>query len=307
MSQAYALKERGIVQREFDLRRPDDPLRETRGDITRASFGKGPYARSVLGTKESIEGFSLDRARALHDQTHYVSKATFLVRGPVTPSDLHQAIERLESWPSARTRHVPQALPIWPVVPHRIEDEYSLHGIGQPTVLRHATYTMPEGLSRADLLAARKILVHIVHSTKADGLVRPLRDDDFIARAFEYGVHVVGQQGLETWFTATPDKGGSLHALNAAVDRYLSQILRAPDRDSFEDVRARERAQIDGILDPLDTNSACRFEAMTTGSDYVALSDLRKATARLTFGTFQTFTWHLLTLRTAVVRLVNAA
>jgi predicted Zn-dependent peptidase len=307
VTESYALKERDIVRREHDLRVSDDPLRDTWADILGTSFSNGPFSRSVLGTRDSIAGFTLGKARDLHDRTHHVSEATLLVRGPVTPAQVRRAVDSLDGWPAARAPLLAQDLPMWPRFVPRHEKTVVIEGLGRARVLRHMTHDRPGGVPAPRLLAARNILVRLMNSTKTGSLARPLRYDDFLASSFQLSVDFAGRRGLQTWITAEPDQGIGPHALNAAIDGHLDPALRTPARDSFEAIRARELADIDGVLDPLEINARNLARALETGTDHVLLGDLRAATATLDFETFRKFTRHMRTPRTDVVRLVEPA
>ncbi|NVO25586.1 insulinase family protein [Donghicola mangrovi] len=303
-SEAFALRERDIVEREFDLHRLDDPLDAVWNDSTRSLFGDGPYARSVLGSKDSIGQFSLSSARRLHDQTHQLSVATLILRGPVSPRDVSRAIGAINNWPAPRAALLPEALPLWPQAP--LDFAYShVSGLSRGKVIQEKTFTQPAGFTWAEIYAASGILTAMAHSTKAGGLARPLRYDAFVAASFDLGLSPLGTAGLSSWITAQPDRNVTLSDLDAALTRETMRMLDTPDEAAFEALRDAEATSIAADRDPSETNDSRLFNARFAGEVFVPLSDLHQATASLPYGRFRAFTRHLLSPRSAATRLVT--
>jgi len=59
LDKTFAQEERGIVQREFDMRMRENPVTDILGDMAMTMYDQTPYARSVIGTPESIGQFSV--------------------------------------------------------------------------------------------------------------------------------------------------------------------------------------------------------------------------------------------------------
>lgn len=303
-SEAFALRERDIVEREFDLRRLDAPLDAVWNDSTRSLFGDGPYARSVLGSKDSIGQFSLSSARRLHDQTHQLSAATLLVRGPVSPRDVSRAIGAINDWPAPRAALLPEALPLWPQAPL---DHARIHvaGLSRGQVIQHKTFTPPAGFTWAEIYAASGILTAMAHSTKAGGLARPLKYDAFIAASFDVGLSPVGIAGLSFWITAQPDRDVALSDLDAALTGETMRVLETPDVAAFEALRDAEATSIAADRDLAKTNDSRLFNARIAGEVFVPLADLHHAVTSMGYERFRSFTRHLLSPHSAVTRLVS--
>lgn len=303
-SEAFAQRERDIVEREFDLHRLDDPLDAVWNDSNRSLFGDGPYARSVLGSKESIGQFSLSSAGRLHDQTHQLSAATLILRGPVSSRDVSRAIGAINDWPAPRAALLPEALPLWPQAP--LDFTYShVSGLSRGKVIQKKTFTQPAGFTWAEIYAASGILTAMAHSTKAGGLARPLRYDAFIAASFDLGLSPLGTAGLSFRITAQPDRNVTLSDLDAALTRETMRMLGTPDETAFEALRDAEATSIAADRDPSETNGSRLFNARFAGEVFVPLSDLHRAVTSLGYERFRAFTRHLLSPRSATTRLVS--
>ena len=234
---AYAIKERDIVQREFDLARLGDPMDAVLVETNAALFGDSAYRRSTLGTKQSIATFDLETAAKLHDQSHHLATATLFVRGPVSKQEVQAAISDVQQVPSPRAELLPLTPQVWPAKTETDIKYISVKGISSPEVIWRRTVLPIDDLSWAKVYAARNILWEMVDSTRPGGLARPLRFDNFIASSFEFGVSTLGAQGLHLWFSAKPDSGVALGSLNGAVEKYLSGILEAPSEPLFEEMK----------------------------------------------------------------------
>ncbi|MBF2761528.1 MAG: insulinase family protein [Ectothiorhodospiraceae bacterium AqS1] len=72
----FALQERNILLREYDLRVRERPLYPVYREMDRSLFGTGMLARSVIGEPSMIARYSLEDARSLHRRSHLLSSAT---------------------------------------------------------------------------------------------------------------------------------------------------------------------------------------------------------------------------------------
>lgn len=304
VSDVFARQERDIVEREFDLRRLDDPMDAIWDDMTRSLFSTGRYGRSVLGSKTSIAQFTLALARRLHDQTHQLSAATLLVRGPVSPGNVTRVIDAVRDWPVPRTAPLTEALPLWPQATLDYANSH-VPGLSRGRVIQDRTVLAPEGFTWEEIFAASGLLTAMALSTKVGGLARPLRYDAFVAASLDVGLSPVGTAGLSLWITAQPDRDVSLTDLEAALSREVKRMLETPDRTAFEAIRDAEASSIMADLDPSKTNHARLFNALIAGEAYVPLSELLRATTSMDYAQFRRFTHHLLSPRSAVTRLVT--
>lgn len=305
VSDAYALQERDIVLREYDVRLLENRMGLMWEGMSKTLYGQGAFGRSVLGRKADIATFSLAQAKQLHAQTHQLSSATLIVKGPISARRLRGTLSDMGPWPKPRADLLPRQLPLWSAQTGAILENRYLGDEQQGKVLLRRSFLPPEGFSWDEILAGRNVLTHMALSTKPGGLARPLRYDTFIARTFDLSLYTFAQDGLELSMTAEPDRGVSLDALSTALGDALAGFLAQPDKGSFEDIKARELSDLDGVLTPLKVNADRLWQARVDGAAYVSLGDLRRATHRLTFDRYRAFTQHFLAPRTSVTRLVS--
>lgn len=301
----FAKQERDIVEREFDLRRSEDPMDAAHVDMASHLFLDSPYARMTMGSKASIRRFTLQAARQLHDQTHHLDKATLHIRGPVTNVEVRRALQRIVQWPIPRAEALPETRPLWPAAPED-HGSLSIKSLSQSRVVQQKSYVLPTDFDWAEIYAARNILVSLALSTKAGGLARPLRYDAFLAASFDLGIAPLGTEGLLFWLEAKPDQDVPLSVLNAALEQELRRLFESPSEASFQEVRDRELSSLDGVLDRLKTNDHRLSEALISGTSYVTLDALHLATHAMSFKKFQIFNGHFLHPRSAVTRLISS-
>jgi predicted Zn-dependent peptidase len=306
VDEAYAIQERDIVQREFDLRRLENPMDAPYVEMAGKLFGDSAYARTTLGSKSSISRFTLEAARKLHDETHHLSSAKLHLRGPVAERDVVRAIEWIEHWPTPRAEALKETVPVWSAAPEDVANR-TVPGLSRPLVVKQKSFLPPPNFTWAELFAARNILVNLALSTKAGGLARPLRYDAFLAASFDLGLDPLGKAGLFFWISAEPDQNVSLNDLNDALDKELARLFGEPNETSFYEVRDRELSSLNGILDPLKANDERLFNSLISGAAYVTLAELRAAVRNMTFARFQTFIQHFLKPRSAVSRLISVS
>ncbi len=301
----FAKKERDIVEREFDLRRSEDPMDSAHVEMASRLFLDSPYARMTMGSKASIRRFTLQSARQLHERTHHLDKATLHIRGPVSDTDVRRAIQGIAQWPIPRAEAFPETRPLWPTAPEH-QGSLFIDNLSQSRVVQQKSYVLPTDFDWAEIYAARNILVSLALSTKAGGLARPLRYDAFLAASFDLGIATLGTEGLLFWLEAMPDQGVPLSDLNAAFDQELRRLFESPSEPSFQEVHERELSRLDGVLDRLKVNDQRLSEALISGTPYVTLDDLHRATRKMSFKKFQSFTRHFLHPRSAVTRLISS-
>lgn len=79
---SFAQEEAGIVLREFHNR--THPLKHSYESLNAELYKGSGLARSVIGTPSSIQGFNLQKAKALHGQTHDLSQAHLVSTGDIS-------------------------------------------------------------------------------------------------------------------------------------------------------------------------------------------------------------------------------
>ncbi len=100
-----ALRERNVVRQEHDWRVASRPLARFSRTLDRALLPDHPSGQWTIGTKEDIESFTLDEAKAFHRNWYVVNNVFFVVRGDIEPAVLKEIADR------ALVGLAPQVLP----------------------------------------------------------------------------------------------------------------------------------------------------------------------------------------------------
>lgn len=246
----FALQERAILLREYDFRVSERPLYPELVDMDRVIYGDGNLARSVIGAPSDIANYSLDDAKALHEQSHILSNATLLVYGNVGRARFEAALASLSSSIGQQSEledaHVD--LVDRGVVADR--SVASVANLGADTIL----YRKLVPLSSCDTTVQCAMIVWVVenslNSALPGGLAGPLRYDAFIAREFSFDITLIGNEYAEIAFTGHPDSGVALIDLERAfLDALHATLENGLTQETFERVLSRAKGNLDSILD----------------------------------------------------------
>jgi predicted Zn-dependent peptidase len=292
ISESDALQERDIVAREYDLRVGEDRLKDVRDAISEVLFGDSSYARSVIGSRESIASFNFERASELHRATHQLKQATLLVSGPVEMSNVRDALSELTVpvlFGSALTPVV--TLPILePLIEMR---SVVIDGVGQRQLISRSILTTPDEISDATLEALLVVTVDLMMSTKSSGLLKPLRYDAFVVRSFDFQLYKIGPGILELYIFAVPDRGVSLETLSQGIEAALRNARQSVTFEDFKSIRDHDHKSFTQNDNELDENTARLRYAIAVDEPFVSHREYRVALQNLDFETFQTFQTHL--------------
>ena len=99
------VKEKQVISEEIDLYRnaPDEAIFE---DFDTMVFPDHSLGHPILGTKESIRGFTQDRVRAHLERSFVQNKVVFSIVGNVSEKEVHRVVNKyiaVQSMPSAST------------------------------------------------------------------------------------------------------------------------------------------------------------------------------------------------------------
>jgi len=301
-----ALQERDIVQREYDYRVGEERWEPLWAETREVLYRDTPFERSIIGTRESIESFMLEQAQQLHKRSHHLNQATLLVRGPLRVSDVENALATLNvnATPRADWLPAPTNGPAMPTA----EDvaTRTISGIGTSLVVQQRYVPRPDGLMDAEYEVRSYALSDLLDSTKAGGIARPLRYDEFIARNFSLGLPNVGTVGFELWIVAEPDIGVTLDQLRTAITQTLDASLTNLDRGSFDEWKAEV---IDDFEDK-DAEELAEFDydevisALSEGRPYVSYASYIAALRKTTLEDVATFAGRFVTEASIVTRQV---
>jgi zinc protease len=88
ISPEEALRERTVVRQEHDWRVASRPFPRFARMLDRALLPDHPMGQWTVGTKEDIEVFTLDDAKALHRNWYAINNVYFVIRGDIEPAAL---------------------------------------------------------------------------------------------------------------------------------------------------------------------------------------------------------------------------
>jgi zinc protease len=97
-----AVRERNVVLQEHDWRVAGRPFPRFARMLDRALLPDHPAGQWTIGTKEDIDAFTLDDARAFHSNWYALNNATFVIRGDIEPVALKDIAARALTGLTAR-------------------------------------------------------------------------------------------------------------------------------------------------------------------------------------------------------------
>ncbi len=265
----FAQEEIGIVLSEYRTRGAHTEIAQMWQGVTDQLYEAGPAARSVIGTPEEIEAYTLDIAKTWHGQSHHLADASLLIYGPLSARQMAQALDAVDlpegpagAWEGMNF--------LSDFTPDRLERGVWLNGDDHPDVIYRKLVRISDCADTLACEARLNLLENLLDSATKGGLAGPLRYDAFIARSFDFDLvlqGIVDGEGIvEIRFDAAADKDVSQSALLSAFEAALQTALTSPIPDqSFDRIKARR-------LDGWDV------------SDYDALKEYRHAIGRLQTG-----------------------
>jgi hypothetical protein len=236
LANEFALQERDIIQREYDLRQSDNLEVNIAESLDKILYQGNGLARSVIGKKTDIENFSLQDAMALHNKTHFPENAILIVVGDISAHELIDALPKV----------VAQKLPIRGGAEFILKNEdirksvtFSGNSFNEKLVWRRVI-ELPISLNY-DLLAIQcDLLKDILSADLPGGLAKPLRFDAFVTSSFEISVSAIDERHVELRFVGIPDKNVELKDVKEAFETELTKSAkRGIPAGTFESILTR--------------------------------------------------------------------
>src|SRR5437879_1105187 len=103
ISDADALRERNVVRQEHDWRVASKPFARFAQKLDRLLLPDHPSGQWTIGTKEDIEAFTLDDARAFHRIWYAPNNVYVVVRGDIDAATLKEMADRALAGTQARS------------------------------------------------------------------------------------------------------------------------------------------------------------------------------------------------------------
>lgn len=244
----FALEERGIVEREYDLRVAEKPDERAFEQMNPFLYDGNSLAVSVLGTATEIRALQVEDAKKFQEATHKPERAMLFVEGDITEDQIARALAdtKFPEMRPASTLKVPPALNLAPPAEKVVRDPSEG---AAPRMLWSKLVALPEPDSYDLLVFQANLLSDILISALDGGLAKPLRYDAFMARVFDVRLLVYDERHVEFFVSAEPDAGVGFAALREAVETALGQSAKGIPKPTYERALRRFRA---AVPDPAD-------------------------------------------------------
>ncbi|MYA87705.1 MAG: insulinase family protein [Boseongicola sp. SB0662_bin_57] len=218
----FAGQERDVILREYEHRVAGNPDAQARMAMDAFLYEGNAIAASVIGTPEEIMALDQDEARALHGDTHRPESATLVIIGDVTEREVRSALREVD-WPEPEGGHVAFAPPSFDLAAHTKKTLRRSWPKAAPRLLWRRVVALTEPV-QFDLLEAQTALLRdILDTNLPGGVAGPLRFDAAVARSFGIRIWPIDEYNVEVGFTAAPDQGVSLTALQTVFEETLAE------------------------------------------------------------------------------------
>ncbi len=243
LARAFMLRERNVVNREYDLRVLENPDERVLTDMRRQLYDNHPISRSVIGTPESINSLTIQQAMGFHKEYYHSANAILIISGDLD----EQTVKKLVNSRFAR--------PVTgDALPHR--QEWRQNKISAQIDVVN-TYVEPQAKSTRVLYSSLSDWVNenddeqqgaytiefarrLLESALPGSLAKPLRLDEFIVSGYELNMFKLLSDQVELLIFAWPDDGITLEVASESLSAALSQIgENGVTRKSFDRIKKR--------------------------------------------------------------------
>ncbi|MYH57081.1 MAG: insulinase family protein [Boseongicola sp. SB0675_bin_26] len=222
----FVEQERDVILREYERRIAGNPDALAAEEMDAVLYEGNAIALSVIGMPEEIVELDQDEARALHAETHRPESATLVIIGDVTGREIRRAL-REAGWQEPEGRRVEFAPPSFDLAAPTDTTLRRPWPKATPRLLWRRVVALTEPV-QFDLLEARTALLRdILDTNLPGGVAGPLRFDAAVARSFGIRIWPVDEDNVEVSFTASPDWGVSLTALQAVFEETLAKTAES--------------------------------------------------------------------------------
>lgn len=238
LPRAFAEQERGILQREYDLRVGGSIDARAALEMEAFLYQGNQIAGDPIGTPETIQALTYDEAKAFHAETHRPERARLVVIGDVTEGQLADAMQEA-GFPDLDANRQEIAPPPFTLA----APETRIFRYPDPNAAPRMTWrkvvSLPE-LVDFDLLEAQTALARdILDSNLPGGLAGPLRFDTFVTKSFGISLTPIDESHIELAFSAEPDKGIGFAAMQTALEAALAASAKGVPDATYDRVRER--------------------------------------------------------------------
>ncbi len=236
LERSFMIEERGIVEREYEMRRQEDPLGFAAEDMLQKLYGPKHIARSVIGDRDAIRALTPEDALRAHSEFYHPANASLFIIGDINYSlvaqKLHETFPTKEDAPPAYEREAFQ------ISQDEYFDEAARDDIFRDRVLFRKLVRFPKAYDWAQRMILRDHVHEILSSSYPSGLRKALQFDDFWAADLEFELEFITSELLLLTINAAPDFGVELDELSAKIQSQLSAFAeQGVSRQSFYDLK----------------------------------------------------------------------
>jgi predicted Zn-dependent peptidase len=238
LPQEFAETERDIILREYDWRMANNPDAQAAEEMEAFLYEGNPIAASVIGTPEQIRALTYDQAKAFHMETHRPERARLVVVGDVTERQLAKAMAEA-GFPVLDAKREEIAPPPFSLAAPEVRNFRYPDPNAAPRMTWRKVVALAEPVD-FDLLEAQTALARdILDTNLPGGLAGPLRFDAFVTKSFGISIVPINESHIEMIFSAEPDKGVTLAAMQSAFEAALSASAKGVPEPTYDRVRER--------------------------------------------------------------------
>jgi zinc protease len=241
-----AERERNVVRQEHDWRVGSRPLARFSRTLDRALLPDHPLGQWTIGTKEDIDSFTVEEAKAFHRNWYAINNVFFIVRGDIEPAALKEIADRAlaglapRTLPPRTTQRPPQ------IVIERKDIREEDPAVKRPTVLFKKVMRADE----LDVIASRaaRVVVNSFLTSRLPGSPYEVlvERDKVAAGPFTISFDRITPRIFKFAAAAEVAPDASPDRLVAALERYIDELARTgiPDqtidrlKNRFADARA---------------------------------------------------------------------
>ena len=224
---SFMLRERSVVEREYDLRVSENPERRAYTTIRRTLYDDLPLSRSVIGTPESIQSLTLQQAREFHQEFYHPVNSVLFVAGNLDQAETVALIEEKFAELQPGEHHKAD----WREATIEGESDTTTRFTESQAKFERLVYMTlsewPNSESPIKNWYTLRMLLRVLDSALDGGVAKPLRMENFVLRSFEIELHSVLSNYFELLMFAQPDTGVTLQKASETIATTLRELASA--------------------------------------------------------------------------------
>lgn len=241
----FMLKERSVVEREYDLRVSENPDWRVYTDIRRKLYDNLPVSRSVIGTPETIQSLTIQQATQFHQRFYYPGNSVLFISGDLGAATATSLIEKhfgtgQETPTSKKAPHAAAWRHVKIADTSDVITEFTNSQVNYERLIYLSLSEWPNPEEPIRNLYTLNMLRSILDSALEGGIAKPLRMDNFVLRSFGVSLRSLLSGYFELELFAEPDKGVTLQQSQEAIESTLEALAAAEIPEAtFNRVRGR--------------------------------------------------------------------